>query len=223
MKKTVCFLLIFFIVFMCGISLCFSEKDRVKKNVFQYAFLYKKSDGNVGVVNHKQRVTDLKPGERIKIYLEPLTHAYIYLYHVSSGGDLTLLFPVRFDFFSEEYETGVAYYLPSEERWFILKEPPGIEEFHLIVSKDRLINLESLTNMYCELNRVKQYETQIADARQDILDEIKHLKKRGNILAGKNEKPVPIAGVVRAFDDERISGVEVHFTDVYATTIRIRH
>jgi len=223
MKKTNYFLQIFFIIFLCCISISFSEQDKKGNTLFQYAFLYKKSDGTIDVVNHKKRITDIKTGERIKIYIDPVTPAYIYLYHVSSEGTLSLLFPQKFFFFSDEYKTETACYLPSEERWYILKEPSGIEEFHLIVSKQRLFNLESLTKHFFEIKQIKQDEIKIADARQDILDEIKHLKKKGNILGRKSEKPVPIAGVIRSLDEEQLSCYQITFTDIYAKTIRIRH
>ncbi|MBN1699457.1 MAG: DUF4384 domain-containing protein [Spirochaetales bacterium] len=224
MKKIHGVMVMFTVIFIFSASICFSEQGvGAGKAVFRYAFLASDNEGNAATIDYRQRITDMQTGERIRVYMEPVTSVYIYLVHVSSGGELSLLFPAAFGFFSEDYETGATYYLPSEDRWYILKDPPGIEEFHLIVSTTRLPDLESLLDDYLELMYDNRHETDTADARQDVLDEIRHLAKRGNMLAGKNLKPVPIAGVVRAFDERPVSGVEARFTDVYATTIRIRH
>ncbi|MBN2440000.1 MAG: DUF4384 domain-containing protein [Spirochaetales bacterium] len=222
MKKKKSFLSAFIIFILLNVPLLFPDQREKAALIFQYAFLFKKSDGTGGVVNPNEQFIDLKTGDNIKIYLKPTTSAYIYLYLHNSEGILSLIFPQNFTFFSGKYKVGTPYFLPSEEKWYRLKDPSGIEEFHLIVSKVRLKELELLSNRYFSLKNNKAKEDNISDAQQDILDTIKDLKIKGSDLVKEDERPVPIpfAGVVRTLDNE---GLEIFVRDIYAKTIRIRH
>jgi hypothetical protein len=224
MKKINCASRFLFVFTFFTFSFLLSGQGKENACTFQYAFLYKKGSGIEGVVDPGNRFADLKTGERIKIYIKPVTRAYIYLYLYNSEKVLSLIFPQDFSFFSDGYKTDIPYFLPSEEKWYRLTGPSGIEEFHLIVSHVRLRDLESLTRRYLSSAGTRAGEA-IAGMRQDILDKIKQCENNMySELYGYNEKPVPFAGVVRTLDDgETLTAREMTVSGIYAKTIRIRH
>jgi hypothetical protein len=134
----------------------------------------------------------LSTGDRIKFFMEPQTDAHFYLFHLGPNGALSPLFPLDRD--EACVPAGRPVYVPEGTLWFELDAASGMEKFFLLVSKERLAQLENLATRHAALKDRTAAET----SAKAVLDEISRLNKQRRPLAAPAEKPVRIAGKFRA-------------------------
>jgi hypothetical protein len=191
---------------------------------FNWAFVFKDGKGTTRSIDFSTQVNTLKAGDRLKIYLEPVHNAFIYLFLYDSEKELFLLFPRTPEEFYTYYTYGRGYYIPDDEVWFYLKEEGGMEIFYLIVSRNRCERLESAAKVYLLLQEKKSAPNPaLNSAKQAVLDEIRSLRKHNSVFKGLVEKPVIIAGDYRGDKTILQCAFRIEVENFYAKTIRVAH
>ena len=199
----------------------FAQTGENESMVFQWGILMKLKDGSTNALDLSQRDVSLDPGEHYQIVLRPMRHANLYLFrNDTANGTLQMLFPADASSFSSDYEEGVRYTAPGKDSWFS-GEKDDTFEIILVASCMPLKRLETLAKTYLTLLRISKDETDVKNARMDVLDEIRALKKKHSVFASASERPVPIAGDPRGEEEEvLLFGAHIETADFYAKTIR---
>jgi hypothetical protein len=216
-------ILCFSIILTLYTSPLFSQQEKNENLCFQWTFLLRNKEGNNIDFKSEDRIIELGSGDRMRIFLKPVRNAYIYFFLHDSQDRLFLLFP-RNPFFEEDYMWGRSYHIPDSTNWLILDENHGIEKFILLVSTSRLNRLEELTKVYLISLSSQRSEAYIKEKKQNILDEIRDIKKQKSIFSEHNATPISIAGEIRGVKtEEELYALEISVENFYARTIRIRH
>ncbi|HBD94041.1 MAG: hypothetical protein A2015_17345 [Spirochaetes bacterium GWF1_31_7] len=214
------------IVFCISFSLSvfnFFSQDISSTIQFKWGVLTldKKTNKTVGL--NFSKPVQLSEGDDIRIYLEPVKNAFIYLYLLDSNNDLMLLFPENFTQFSKNY-SNKPYYIPDAESWFTIDENSGTEEFYLIASKVRQPELESLTGkLQKESEKSTPNSNKINELKKSIIDELARLRKENSTNVAVAEKPVSTAGTTRSIGEVTTNATEVLTENFYAKTLRLEH
>jgi hypothetical protein len=191
-------------------------KDQLMK--FKWAFIRLDIEGRIETLDFRDRVTAYS-GDQIKIFLQPIGNVYLYLFFYSSQKELSLLFPASLEDFDYSFQDGEGYYIPSNDRWFVLDKNKGIETFYLLASATRLKTLEEATIVFLNAPEKKREMLKLK-----LLTEIKGIRKRHSELKVRAEKPQSIAGTVRGVDKGMEHYVfEVESEGFYGKTFRIDH
>ena len=202
------------------------DEQKKEKILFQWAFgaLVKAEHGsNLVAIT---RDTELKTGNQFKMFLQLRTKCFLYFIYHSSQGELSVLFPYRFDQLSTECLTSKEYYIPQSDEWFEFDEHPGKETFYLLASASRLRSLETLINNYETADSAKKPESA---AR--VLKEIRNLRWQHREFKIYAEKPVNIMGQTRGSDEVKKKeipdvadlAVEISANNFYSRTFTIDH
>ena len=172
------------------------------------------------------RDTALKSGDQVKMIVKLTKECFVYLIHEASDGDLALRFPYDLDQFATDYKLGKNYYIPKGRQWFQLDEKVGRESFYLLASGTRLMDLEGL---------LKKYQAAPSSGKaaiaQEILSEIRSVRKRFKTFTTTAERPISIAGNVRGVEtpgtgrrpDVATITTEIIANNFYGKTITIEH
>lgn len=198
------------------------------KLAFNWAFVSRAANGSEAPIDFSERAS-IKPGQLFKIYIEPVQNAFVYLYLHDAAGDLTLLFPEKFETFESKSYTDTLVSIPNGENWFQLDNAKGTERFYLLASTQRLKALESLS-VACQKvkDNPRSASSEKVAARQAVLDEIARVRKEHSQLTVAAEKPVPVAGTTRSLDtsvanlDTRLD-TRIEATEFYTKTFRLDH
>ncbi|MCX7038232.1 MAG: DUF4384 domain-containing protein [Spirochaetes bacterium] len=161
----------------------------------------------------------VRAGDRLQVYIEALTSAYVYLFLYDSNKDLTLLYPEAPRAPALPGGEGGGRLLPGEEEWFAFDEARGEEQFYLLASTKRLARLEDLTAAWVK-------NTKSAEAKARVLDEIKAQRRLHSGLTAAVEKGVPMAGTFqsRALKPDIIGEATlVEAKGFYIRTLRFAH
>lgn len=178
---------------------------------FQWAFGALKK-GNGSKLEAITRDTALKTGDQIKFFLNVNPNTYVYLIYRSSQGELSVLFPKRFQLQSTEYSVAGNHYIPGDDQWYELDEHSGQERFYLLASVKRLAELEALINDYEGADTAKKQPL-----AQKILAEIRKLRKQHLKFKTYAERPVSIIGNLRG--TEKAESDKTHDIAKYAVEI----
>ncbi len=149
----------------------------------------------------------------------------MYLFLYDAEGSLQLLFPERFEVFTEPSYTQNQFFIPEGENWFALDNAKGVERFYLLASRERLSSLESLTLAYQKVSGEGKSSTNaIGAARQAVLDEITQLRTKHSQLTMAAEKPVTIAGGTRGINASVAkAATRIEADEFYTKTFRLEH
>ncbi|MGD9236446.1 MAG: DUF4384 domain-containing protein [Desulfobacterales bacterium] len=178
---------------------------------FQWAFgTLKKGNGSKFEV--VTRDTVLKTGDQIKFFLNVNPNNFVYLIYRSSQGELSVLFPKRFQLQSTEYSAAGNHYIPADDQWYELDEHSGEERFYLLASVKRLAELEALINDYEGADTAKK-----PPLAEKILAEIRKLRKQHLKFKTYAERPVSIIGNLRG--TEKAESDKTHDIAKYAVEI----
>ncbi|MDJ0984566.1 MAG: DUF4384 domain-containing protein [Desulfobacterales bacterium] len=178
---------------------------------FQWAFgALKKANGSKFEAVTKDTV--LKTGDQIKFFLSVNQNSFVYLIYRSSQGELSVLFPQRFQLQSAEYTLAGHHYIPKDDQWFELDAHTGEERFYLLASIKRLVDLEALINEYESADKAKK-----PPLAKKILAEIRRLRKQHLKFKTYAERPVNIIGNLRG--TEKAETVKTHDIAKYAVEI----
>ena len=192
---------------------------------FQWAFgALKKANGSR--FEAVKRDTVLKTGDQIKFFLNVNRNCFVYLIYCSSQGELSVLFPQRFNLKSAEYTVSGDHYIPKGDQWFELDEHTGEERFYLLASVERLIELEAFINEYEAADAAKKQPL-----AKKILVEIRRLRKQHLRFKTYAERPVNIIGNLRGTEKAETAGVrdiakiavEISADTFYSRTFTIDH
>ena len=170
----------------CAIAQDDSSSGNLK---FDYAFVVlpkaKESPRLVAVENRHP----LNTGDKLKFYLEALSEAYFYFFHLDPGGVLFQIFPQNHQ--TARMAPGQKAAIPEGDQWFELDSITGIEKFFLIGSQERQNRLERLYEDYLKAgeNESKKHLIKL------IMDEIKKIRRES--LSKNAERPVRIGGNFR--------------------------
>jgi hypothetical protein len=204
-------------------------QDAGAENNVQYNWAFVARGGETGSrrLGVVTRDTSLKTGDEVKLYVDLVKPAYVYVIHKSSTNELSMLFPYDSTMFLKDYKTDKNYYIPKGRDWLKLDKNVGTETFYLLASSERLTALE---------NDLRAYLTSSADKKNDamtvVVNEIKDIKKHFRTFATIAERPISIAGNVRGekknvIDPDRVDiaqfASEVLANNFFSKTISIDH
>jgi len=172
------------------------------------------------------RDTELRTGDKIKMLVELQSRCFVYLFYRTGQDEWYLLFPYSLDQFEKDYDTVRKYYIPDGDMWFELDEQLGLETFYLLAAKQRFTKLEKLYEDYSAAPDPKKKEF-----GNQILKEIRAIKKQHRKLTTSAERPVPIGGNLRGTGKGRQKGLpdldpiaaEVSASNFYSRTFTIDH
>jgi len=193
---------------------------------FLWAFgAIKKGEGEQKLVPIA-RDTTLKSGDQIKFFVKLEKKCFVYLIYHSSQGEVSVLFPYRFEQWSSAYPKGAQYYIPQGFEWFELDEHVGQETFYLLASAKRLHDLEALINKYETADPAKKPEV-----AKKALKEIRMLIRENRKFKSFAEKPVTIIGHLRGSEKVEAEGtpdvtslaMEISGKNFYSRTFTIDH
>lgn len=173
-----------------------------------------------------KRDTTLKTGDQFKMFVELQKSCFVYVVYHSAQGQLHLLFPYNLQQFDTDYQTFRQYYIPQNDAWFELDEKTGPEAFYLLASTQRLIELERLLTEYATADHVIKQ-----DLAEQILTEIRKVKRRHRKFKTFAERPVQIVGSIRGVDDAQKAlspdissiAVEISAKSFFSRTFTIDH
>jgi hypothetical protein len=178
--------------FVSGPARAQQQKEQDGDILFLWAF------GAIVEKEHKPKLVPvaqdmaLKSGDRIKFFVKVEKKCFVYLVYYSSQGEVSVLFPYRFENLNDDRLPAQEYYIPQGDEWFELDEHTGYETFYLLASASRLGALEDLVN---------QYETADGARKQElvktILTEIRRLRWENRNFKTYAERPVTTMGNLR--------------------------
>ncbi|MBI4428800.1 MAG: DUF4384 domain-containing protein [Ignavibacteriales bacterium] len=172
------------------------------------------------------RDTILNTGDEIKMCVELTKECYVYVVYAGSGGEIGLMFPYNLKQFDGDYKTGKNYYIPPGRKWSELDKNVGRETFYVLGSSERLIELEALLANYMSADNSRKQA--IAD---QVLAEIRNVRKKFRTFTTLAEKPITIGGNVRSLEkaeeakrpDVTTVAVRISANNFYSKTFTIDH
>jgi len=180
---------------------------------FLWAFEALVAEGNVTKQVPIREDMTLKTGDQLKMFVELRKPCFVYVIHHGAQGEVQLLFPYNTQQVTVDYQPAKLYEIPPADGWFRLNEQAGRETFYLVVSAQRLLDLEKLLDTYAAAPPAEQ--PQVAT---NVLTELRNLIKqhRSSVPPGR---PVPIAGNMR----RGVEGLEITASNFYSKTFTIEH
>jgi hypothetical protein len=156
---------------------------------FNYAFAALPATGESPRLVSIESTHQLNSGDRLKLYLEALSEAYFYLFHLDPGGVLSRLYPHNRQTARLALHQKVV--IPEGNQWLELDANTGMEKFYLIASPERQDRLERLYEEYlsADAGSIKQ------QSAKKIIDEIHRIRREN--LSKSAERPVRIGGNFR--------------------------
>jgi hypothetical protein len=212
------FVFLILILFAGPTRHAYAQDDSSDRVVFKWAFIHRSADGQKEVIDFEKR-QKVTSGDKLQIYLGPMSEAYLYLFLYDAHKDLYLLFPESPDYYERKSLEKEDIYVPGEHEWFEWDTSKGTERFYLLASSTRLTELEEKTARYLANNQDSKLKSQ-------LYDEIATLRKQKSNLTTTSEKPVAIAGTIRTrgADSELLGDATlVEAEEFYGKTLRLRH
>jgi Domain of unknown function (DUF4384) len=164
--------------------------------------------------------TRLKSGDKLKMLVSLEKKCFVYVVYQDANDKIFLLFPYRFEQYQKDYEVRKTYYIPQGDNWFELDQNTGFESFYLIAAHQRLSSLENLLNAYD--SATSKAKPSHAD---QIIREIRKIRKRHKTFVSTAERPVEIGGTVRGFHENDFASIatEISAEQYYTRTFTIDH
>jgi hypothetical protein len=193
---------------------------------FEWAFGVLTNEGKTMVPVPITRDTILKSGNELKMMVKLTKDCYVYVVYYDSQGEVSLLFPYTIRQLQTDYVMDKPYYIPKGRKWMTMDTNKGEEKFYLVASTERLLNLEVKLGNYFSADPSKRKP--LAD---EVVTEIRGLRKRYTTFATIAEKPLSIGGNVRSIDTVKVVhrpdvadiATEISANNFYSKTIIIDH
>jgi hypothetical protein len=164
-----------------------------------------------------REVVKLRSGDDLRFYVAAAAPAHIYLLHGDVANNLELIWP-RVEDLSTPRLPGRGQLIPSGG-WLRIEGPAGRERLYLLASVAPLTRLESLLRAHAAAPPPARVET-----ARSVLEEIGDLRARHGTPEARAQRPVLIAGRVRAANpDLAAAAVEVTAPRFFARTYIIEH
>jgi hypothetical protein len=228
------------IILLVLILSCATIGFRFSDQSSEPAPVYQQSEGNIGfewafgVLKKTKplapipitRDTVLKSGDEIKMMVKLTKDCFIYVVYYDSGGEINLLFPYKISQLQTDYKMDKTYYIPKGRSWMSLDNNTGKEVFFLVASNERLLDLEIKLGNY--FSAEPSSRKPLAD---EVVSEIRGLRKRYTSFATLAEKPLTIGGNIRSTDTVKVErrpdvselATEITADNFYSKTFTIDH
>ena len=172
------------------------------------------------------RDTTLTSGDEIKMCVELTKDCFVYVIHSGPKGEIDLYFPYDLKDLNTGYKIGTNYYLPKGRRWDQFDTNVGRESFYVLGASERLIELEALLSSYVSSDKSKK-----PSLGEQIVAEIRNVKKKFRTFTTLAEKPITIGGNVRSLEkaeeakrpDVSTIAVQISANNFYSKTFTIDH
>ena len=185
---------IFVILFFALSTLTYIPDSYAENIAFQWAIGAVKSDSNGKAIIPITNNSVLRTGDRFKIYLELQGKFYLYLFYRSSTDEIMMLFPFSFETGDSSFQITQKYFIPPDENWYQFDGNIGTERFYLLASIRRLEKIETLYKKYMNSSSTRKK----ALAKKIMVEITNTIKRHKPLLVAKAERPVTIAGTLRA-------------------------
>jgi len=170
--------------------------------------------------------TALRSGDQLKLMVRPKSKCFVYVIYESPEGETSLEFPYEPGQFSTDYKIGKAYFVPAGDGWFKLDGDVGRETFYLLASADRLTDLEALLERYGKVGAEGK-----RSVAEDVITEIRNVRKRYMTFTTFAERPISIGGNVRGVGSQEpgkrpnlsLIATEISALNFYGRTYTIDH
>ncbi len=182
---------------------------------FNWAFVGYSQEDTGGELVRIEKDIQLKSGDKFKFFFETMQRGYVYLITCSSQAAMHLLFPQDLGKYEGLPPTAGSFYIPSGANWFQLDDQKGEERFYLLVSTQRLLELESLLKGY-----LASEGAQRAAFKDSVLGEIRRLRWKHRKFKKSAERPVAIMGQTRGI--KRATLPDASTVSDLATTIEAK-
>lgn len=132
----------------------------------------------------------LLSGDQYKIIFTPMETGFVYIFQRDSSGMLFQLFPTQswggetLNNFNP-VQAGVTYYIPQQDKSFMLDKQTGTERIYLLVSREPNSALEQLAETHSKSqarNIVLEYSQEDAQKVADLINEVSNLRGRQRLL-----------------------------------------
>lgn len=179
---------------------------------FKWAFV-----ASTGSVDSKKLIpitkdTALFSGDYFKIMVELQSECYLYVLFKTSTGKILNLFPGNENILEDNSSFFEGrFYLPGRDSWFTLDNVTGIEKLYLLVSHNRLSDLENTLERYAVANEEMKEELVT-----EIVEIIKKTRKRQKQFTTTPDRPEQIGGTFRGTVTKKSSSGDI---DAFAMTI----
>lgn len=141
------FIFISAIVFFFSIIPLFSNTDIFEKGSFRFAFINIKNNEIIEKIENKDILYESFKSMPY-LFFQPLNNAFLYIFLVSSSGELKTLFPHSFRSFDKRYDT-FKFFIPENRDWSpFLSADADSYALHLLIAPERLNDIEDLVLEY---------------------------------------------------------------------------
>jgi hypothetical protein len=172
------------------------------------------------------RDTTLSTGDEIKMFVELTKDCFVYVIHAGPKGEINLYFPYNLKDLNTGYKVETNYYLPKGRQWDQFDSVTGRETFYLLAATERLVELEALLSDYMSADKSKK-----PAISEQIITEIRNVKRKFKTFTTLAEKPITIGGNVRSLEkaeeakrpDVSTIAIKISANNFYSKTITIDH
>jgi hypothetical protein len=207
---------------LCGLAAAGHAQDGGTLRV-QWAMLQRSADGTTRSIDSTRDPVALRAGDRIRLWMKPLTDGWYYLFLHDAQKRLTLLSPTDLGTEEGPVAAGTGWFVPGPQAWFRLDASPGTEVLYLILSDRRLSVLESAAVGGAGKARPGAASRPV-ERPSETLDEIRRLVVQSSSLVRPAETPVPVAGDFRGLEVESgFDGILIEARGLYVRTFRLEH
>jgi hypothetical protein len=166
-----------------------------------------------------QRDTQLVPGTKLKLLVEPMSRGSVYLLLLDSSQGLNVLY--RKTSTVSATAGGAPAYIPPGSQWFELEDGAGVDTFFLLASVEPLASLDALLDRHGAAEAAAKPAIVTA-----IVEEVRRLNRAHRDFARPVERPVMIGGQTRGSTNgasiDQLA-VEVEAEQFYGKAITIDH
>ncbi len=155
------------------------KKEKDDYLIINTSYSYR-PDGGQGSLRSLTNGRELHSGDYYTIKFTPEQECYVYIFQYDSREQLFTLFPPDKNYFKGEADWGnnqnpvkakQTYFVPGEEKYFILNEHAGDETIHVLVSKEKQPELENEYKKLLE-SRKRGDDTAAQRAQNKMIDNI---------------------------------------------------
>ncbi|MBN2444242.1 MAG: DUF4384 domain-containing protein [Spirochaetales bacterium] len=220
--------------FLCGLLsfsllIILTASDKQQKNEdtgiqFNFAVVCKETDGKINIIDPNNDRITLSAGDQIRVFIQPVKNAYVYLYLYDAEKNQLLIFPDKC-YMGDDYDFGKSFYIHEGLEWFsewLSFDNSGLGDigrFELVVSEKRLEGLEILTRKYFQVYfSSESSENDKAIAVKNVIDALVEIRKQRNEFISESIVQVPLGGAVRG---EAIDATHIMTNSLYGKTINI--
>jgi hypothetical protein len=209
------------ILFLFSTFYLISTEDKLNIQ-FTLGILQKNETGIIQSLDF-DNVVKVKKNDKFKFYFQPEENTYLYLFYISSEGELTVLFPDAKINDKNIWGFKSEVYIPDNNKWFEfnLKDPDAVDTVYLLASSKQIKELDELINKFSNYND-KSSAGNINEIKDQIIQKVKLEMKENSQFLTYSIKPTPTAGGTRAIS---LKGnyKQISATNFYAKVFEIKY